>query len=111
MAADIFVQFKNKNVPPKDDIQKVLEDFLGEAGKVEWDKDRFYATLQGKPSWAFKRVFKRVSACRDDERWFEVWIGDDCLDIITRQQDHYTNALADGFAKLAANFWDGKVEI
>jgi hypothetical protein len=40
----------------------------------------------------------------------EVYIDSDNIDVITRQGDEATNALALGFAKLLARYWDGELE-
>ncbi len=44
------------------------------------------------------------------ERWFEVFADSEQFDVITREMDEITNAIANGFAQLAARLWDGKVE-
>jgi hypothetical protein len=44
------------------------------------------------------------------ERWFEVWVGQDCIDVITRMMDEVTNNIAQGFAKLCARWWEGEIE-
>lgn len=112
MAADRFIWFKgDAKVPPKKDIESVLTNFFGEAAKVEWVDGRFYATLQGKPTQPFAglgltgRLFPP-----DMERWIEVYVAKDNIDVITRQADTYTNVLADGVAKLFAHFWQGELE-
>jgi hypothetical protein len=48
--------------------------------------------------------------CYPEERWFEVWVDEECCDVITRAMDDFTNAVATGFAKLVARRWQGRYE-
>ena len=50
--------------------------------------------------------------CWGAERWIEVWPDPDCksVDVMTRQGDDVTHAMADGLARLLALTWTGKVE-
>lgn len=100
MAYDRFVYWQTTK-PSRDEIVQALRDFLGELGKVEVT-DRVYVDLPGKPSNAFN------ASCRDDQRWFEVYITDESIDVITRQQDRITNAIATEFAELCAQYWQGQ---
>jgi len=65
--------------------------------------------LPGKPSWAFRRVegFQEMGRTHEvhPERWIEVWPGDDCIDIMTRQSDKFTNSIARGIALTLALFY------
>ena len=115
MAADWFVYFDK--VPPREDIGKALEDYLGAfAQRVYWDKDRWFAKLVGTKTWPFKRLegpdhpmFEFHKAEETEERWIEVWLSKDCVDVMTRRADWVTNTLAEGFAKLMAQYWSGTV--
>lgn len=118
MAADWFVYFdkKGQKVPSKEDVGKALEDFLGAyATEVKWDRDRFYAKLVGTKSWPFKRLEPADSVIalgmaerEGEDRWIEVWLDDECIDVMTRSSDEATNNLAEGFAKLIARYWKGR---
>lgn len=44
------------------------------------------------------------------DRWFEVHLSDDNMDVITRSQDPFVNAIADGFADLICRWYDGERE-
>jgi hypothetical protein len=114
MASDRLMCFAGKPVPGRDAVQVVIEDFLGGIGSIEWSGDRFIVTLPGKGTLALQRtspVFAGVEGfCHEDGRWFEVWFGDDCIDVITRFQDDFTNALAKRFASIIAHWWEGKLE-
>lgn len=112
MASDRFVRF-DEVTPTQEMIQTVLEDFLGGVGKIEWKADRFFVDLPGKGSFVFCRVGKNPSGCHPaprEERWFEVWVGVTRIDVITREADEFTNALADRFARLCANYFKGTLE-
>lgn len=120
MACDRFVWFERGQVPPKEDVGRVLEDYLGDfLVKNEWGGGRWNVQLVGSTSWPFRRLaevegtaqatfWNSPEAKRD--RWFEVYIGDDNIDVITRQSDEVTNNIADGFAKLLARFWQGRLD-
>jgi hypothetical protein len=51
-----------------------------------------------------------TEAARESERWIEVYVGDDNIDVITRRCDDITNVIAEGFAKLCARHWQGRLE-
>jgi hypothetical protein len=112
MALDRFVRFHNVARPSREEVGKVLEDYLGgSAISVEWDKQgkRFIAQLHGVGSNPFKRLVEKTSP-EAEERWLEVSLGSDNIDVITRRQDELTNAVAHGFAALVARFWSGTYE-
>lgn len=127
MACDRFVYW-NECRPTKQEIQFVLEDFFGAAGVVTWGwttpgcpvdgtgapscSDRFFVTLVGNKSESFRRIPEAAAFVDPDirERWIEVYIGKDNIDVITRLQDEYTSTLASGVAKLFARCWEGRLE-
>lgn len=123
MACDRFINFgKGKvpsKVPSKKDVGKALEDYLG-ALMVEnkWGGSRWTAQLIGTKSWPFRRlehedsIIARAQAVEaSEERWIEVYIDKDNIDVITRRQDEVTMRIADGFAKLVARYWQGQLEM
>lgn len=118
MAADWFVYFPKGEVPSKEDVGKALEDYLGAyATRVYWQRDRWFAVLVGTKSWPFKRLeppdsrMAQAAALEtEEERWIEVWLDNECIDVMTRHSDEATNNLASGFAKLAARYWKGRLE-
>lgn len=112
MALDRFIQFPD-TAPTRDEIGQVLHDYLGDlAVSIAWDRDRFLVTLRGSPRNMFTRQDPHARAYAHDgpERWFEVWLAGARMDVITRQQDHVTNVLAEGFARACAQFWGGAFE-
>lgn len=116
MAADWFIDFNKGKVPPKEDLGKALEDYLGAfATNVRWDTDRWFATLVGTKTWPFRRLepedsigARSAKAEESEERWIEVWLDHECVDVMTRHGDWVTNTLAGGFADLVAQYWQGK---
>jgi len=117
MASDRFVRWKKNTKPTKDEVEQVIKDYLGETmTSLKWEGDRFFACLVGKTTAPLKSVadedLRRILTHRDgEERWMEVWLADDCLDVMTRGMDEYTNNVADGLAKIFARFWQGKLEM
>lgn len=120
MARDVFVYFKKGKKPSRAELQTVLEDYTaGLAREVRWQSDRFIVTLPGTVRNPLVRVLPKntpharaaqAEVSEATERWFEVWIGTDCVDIITRMMDEVTNSIAYGFAKLCARWWSGEIE-
>lgn len=116
MASDRFVNWKPGKKPTRQEVQLVLEDFfVGAATEIRWDKDRFFVTLVGKHSNPLKRVSDSPLVKMEPEpgwegRHLEVWLGSKSLDVLTRQQDEFTNRVADGLAALFARYWEGELE-
>jgi hypothetical protein len=115
MSRDRFVRWNQGKYPTVDKIKIVCEDYFKGLGTVEWRGDRFFVLVHGTLTYALNRIgaYKQPDPEPGfDERWIEVWQKEDnlCLDVITRQQDEVTNALADGLAKLFARFWRGCLE-
>lgn len=117
MSLDRFVYFRGK-MPTKAELQTVFEDFLGGAGSVGWDKDRFFIQLAGKKSFPFKRIMPkgaRLDNALEDERerptrWIEVVPSKNNIDILTRTQDEFTNGVADTLRNLCLRYWRGETE-
>lgn len=109
MASDRFINF-DKRKPKKAEIESVTRHFFGEAGKVEWNQDRFTVLLQGPGSFPFADLEPDyMPNLRPKERWIEVVPGDP-MDVITRLGDEYTNVCAAGLAEIFARYWEGEVE-
>lgn len=119
MSTSYLVRFDGVPVPTRDDVCKLLEDFIGAGGKVRWadEQDRFYVDLVGTYSDLLRRLddtcaqlHEYLSKERDGSprpRWIEVWLGDGCIDVMTRQADDFTHWIAHGIAWKIARFWDG----
>lgn len=134
MSANRFVHFRggpdalDGTAPSVDELVQIVEDYVGEAGKVMLDKANHVSnlpwiccTLTGKAQHPLRRVLpedqKHIALAQEgDERWFEVIVqiqmdtitaGVRCqtIDVLTRQQDHYTNVVADGLVKLLTQYY------
>ncbi len=99
-------------------MQLVLEDYVRDlATEVTWQEDRFIVLLPGMGSHPATRIADSDTARmvlmedRKNERWFEVYLGADNLDVITRHGDWITNAIATEFARICAQFWRGHMEM
>lgn len=115
MAVDRCI-FWTKERPTREQLQFVLEDFFSGIGTVEWveDQSRWYVTLPGQVRHALARVahetIQRLAEwqlANPWKRWIEVFVADDHIDVMTRQHDQITNALAAGFHELVKGFWEG----
>ena len=113
MGIDRFVSWKKKG-PSFAQVKAVLQDYLGDVAVVVVDQGRLMAIIPGQPSYPFKslRAYKKYAVAAEvhKSRWFEVFVTKKNIDVITRQTDEFTNVVADGFATLAARFWDGEEE-
>jgi hypothetical protein len=79
---------------------------------IEDDGSRFIVTLPGVPTQPFARLVAVGLVPGQPERWFEVYYGDirNNIDVITRQPDEVTLAIARGFAAFCKRFWQGEFE-
>lgn len=115
MALDRFVYWQNPSrIPSADQVGNVLRDYLGNfAVSVRWEGGRWLAMLRGPTSPMLRSEPGAPWTDEPRERWIEVYVSmdtDPYIDVITRSMDEATNALADGFAKRCAAWWDGKLE-
>lgn len=119
MSCDRFVRFKRGKRPSRKDVGRALEDYLGTIMvENKWGGGRWTALLIGTKSWPFRRLepedsvsAKAAAEEATEERWIEVFLHRDGIDVITRRQDELTMRIADGFAKLAARYWQGRLEM
>lgn len=117
MSLDTFVYWKQE-VPTHEEIQQCLEDYCRGIGVVAWDDGtgRWFVDLPGKSSFPFARVGpssrqrRQMEIERSRERQFEVWLDNECLDVITREMDEITHNISRGFAVLVARGWEGRLE-
>jgi hypothetical protein len=79
---------------------------LGDGQPGAEGSTRWLADLHGRPEVRAGLKPEDMHECR----WFEVYVGPDYIDIITREMDDVTNAIAEGFAARCARKWKGKVE-
>lgn len=89
----------------------------GLATRIEWGGGRFTVTLPGTVSYALRRardvsqIYREAAEeelAAEHPRTFEVFIHDNAIDVITRQVDDVTNAVAEGFTALMARFFGGR---
>lgn len=112
MACDRFIGWQSDNQPSRDDVESVLRHFFSGAAVITWNNDRFFVWLPGHNTNPFQGLQPSL-ADPDNEprtRWIEVWLGDDSLDVLTREHDEYTNSLAEGLAAAFARYWNGERE-
>lgn len=117
MAQDRFIYWKQKR-PGVAEIGAMLNDYFGAfAVQRTFEHCRYTVVLVGKQSNPYRRVGPIVEGYNlgivwdtGGERWIEVFVDEDNIDVITRQADPATCALADGFAKLVARRWQGRIE-
>lgn len=119
MAHDRFIRFEDKPVPKGGlgDFHTLIEDFIGSAGDVAWNEAqcRFYIALEGHPSHPERNLTER-GATRQKvmlgdsghvrRRWIEVFVGDH-IDVITRDMDPFTSAVADGLVGSIVEMFGG----
>lgn len=113
MATDRFVYWQDGlNVRPSDnEIEDALCRYINSSGRVEKPDDRFVVTLIGGAQNPFARaVDAERFAPPFDGRVFEVYIDYEYTNVITRQQDEFTQAVAEGFAATIAWKWNGRRE-
>jgi hypothetical protein len=96
VALDRFVYWQTDARPTREQLQIVLEDFIGGAGSVNWDVDRFFVLLHGKHSEAYRRCDRASETQRlyaqerheeQWERWIEVWVRDEPLEIEAEEEE------------------------
>lgn len=116
MALDRFVRWRDDR-PNLSQVERVLQNFFGGAAEIRWGTDRFFVTLPGVRTFPFnglgnpREASEAERSAEDPVRMIEVWMDHNCLDILTRQQDEYTNSLAHGLAQMFARYWQGEVEV
>jgi len=117
MACDRFVYWKERK-PTQAEVEAVLHNFLGDAAlEIKWHGDRFFVLLVGTKTLAFKglghpheKAFLADNAPPHHKRYIEVWLDSECLDVMTRHGDEFTNAVADGLVAAFVRFWQGQLE-
>lgn len=109
MAQDRFIRFKD-DAYSADDLRIFVEDFCGKTAHLYWTSQTLMIHLDGKGSDPFARLVNRQSSYRD-ERWIEIRWEPRKLNIITREQDPFTNAIANTMAKMLTRYKDGKLDM
>ena len=119
MAYDRLVYWgkKKKDRPTFDEIGEALRRYINIPDMVTEDKEHstFFAKLPGAAknvfSWGSEEVESQMYQPPRDQRWFEVYVNKDYVDVLTRLQDEFTSNVADGFAKAIARRWSGKLDL
>lgn len=113
MALDRIIRFDGPG-PSKEHLHLVVQDFFGEGAtsSISWHMDRLFVSLNGSCSFPFRRLpgAPQNPFIPGDERWIEIWTEGSVVDVITRQADPFTNALAQGLAEQVARHWGGVFE-
>lgn len=93
--------------PTQDELRKALDGYLNGAAEVTWNEDRWICSFPSEASEPYRNLAPEFYVVRPDKaRWFEVILVDADLDILTRMQDEFVCAVADGFAAFAKRFWN-----
>lgn len=117
----VYWNGKDRLEPTGEEIQQRIEHFLGQAlASIQWwrESGRFYVRLVGNYSAASVKFNMREGTPRELEvistrsitRATKYKKPVNCLDVITRDQDPYTNAVAYGLARSFADTWKGELE-
>lgn len=107
MALDRFIYFDmpGQVAPSREDVSRAMEAYLDKARYCHSTRGRrITVTLEGEASSPTRELN------RDQPRFFEIFCDEDNIDVITRQADEYTNAVAEGFAALVARLFNGRRE-
>ena len=103
MALDRFIYW-NSQKPTFDEILNTARCYIGELGKVEVLSGVIFISL-GSSSTTFM-----PDAVTREERWIEVHWNPKHVDVLTRNQDEFTNDLAASFARRLAAHWNGNLD-
>jgi len=127
MSLDRFVRWEGEG-PTREELELVLEDYIGESGVVRWDErsGRFWISFAthapghglAAHSDAYRRaglvtgVVKQAAMLRYHEgaRSIEVYVDRDHVDVITRMADDFTNGVAARLAEVLGRLFGGRVE-
>ncbi len=113
MGLDRFVYWKERRPTPAE-LEQILRNYFDAAAlSIEFDNARWVITLFGQPTSPFKGIAGAHASVHYQtyhERWIEVHIHDDGLDIETKKQDEYTNDLARGLQACLIKFYTASVE-
>lgn len=97
--------------PTEVEIEDALCRYVNASGRIEKPADRFMVTLIGGSKNPFPRaVDAEIFAPPFEVRMFEVYVDAKYVNVMTRQQDEFTSAVAEGFAAAIARKWNGRRE-
>lgn len=112
MSLDRIVYWREQP-PAQRAVVMLLRDYMGGAGRVRWHAGtgRYFIDLPGhcsSPTWRVGHVGRSFEP--GAKRWIEVFLHNDCVDVITRVADDFTNGIAERLADVLARAFDGKAE-
>lgn len=120
MGTDRFISFSKEHPCPSiEDVETALKSYVTEAGVVtRHDPTLVSVKLVGRssiiasafPGNEWLNGLTEKSRLNRSERHIEVNITGGQMDVITRQGDEFTHALAMGFVEFAVRYWHGVAE-
>jgi hypothetical protein len=112
MGHDRIIRFEKGPPPTKEEIEKVVRNFLGGIEeKIYWENNTLFVVLPGKGTPALLGFSDIPADMHDSERYFEIWNGDpNYINIETRHADDFTNVLCERLGYIFSTWWEGKWE-
>ncbi len=121
MGTDRFITFPDKArpCPSIEDVETALQSYVTEAGVLtRHDPTLVSVKLVGRssiiagafPGNEWLNGMSEKTKLHRSERHIEVNITGGMMDVITRQGDEFTSALANGFVEFAVRYWGGVAE-
>lgn len=107
MALDRFIHFKKS--PLWTDLCTTVLQYFGPEVEIKFERPWIVVTLPGQESFVGHRKARQEMA---RQRGLEIHQNskDRNIDVITRQADEFTNAVADGLVDLLSRMYSGKRE-
>ena len=114
MSLDRFIYWQENKPTSFVEIANFLMCYMGCA-----QKDFSYDNTANQHRWTIgipgvgcnpNRIIAELPDPVSSDRWFEVVLTDESLDVLTRMQDPFTNAIAEGFAEMIARWYEARRE-
>lgn len=112
MASDRFIYWREKRPKSAIEIASLITGYMGAA-----QTDVSHTESNGQHHWIISIPgvgcnplcsFSGIEDTSQKERWFEVFLTDESLDVLTRMQDPFTNAIAEGFAEMITRWYEAE---
>lgn len=121
MALNRFIYWKKGKRPTDSEIELILRNYVGRAGKVVQKNGLLVVTFPGTVTMALRGIphispgyqasAEERLADPKEKRWFEVFHGPNTNTYVkTRLADDFTCVVADGFANLLCLFYKAKLK-